>query len=57
MNLSGKFEPTIGASKTRLYKKLGKCELDNIARNSEEWIAKLELLKGDLLNMDLNVDD
>ena len=35
MNISGKFEPTTGASKTRMCKKFAKCELYDITRKTE----------------------
>ena len=39
--LNKKFQPTIGASKTRLRKKFAKCELDDVKRDPEDWITEL----------------
>ena len=57
MKISGKFEPTTGVSKKRPRKKLAKCELYDITRNTEEWIANIELFKGYLRKMDVKIDD
>ena len=55
--LSRKFEPTTGASKTRLRKKFSKYELYEVTRNPEEWITKLELLRGYLQKLDVHIDE
>ena len=57
IKLSRKIEPNTVASKTRLRNKSAKYELDNITRNTKEWITELELLMGDLQKLDVHIDD
>ena len=57
MKISRKFQPTTGASKTRLRKKFSRCELDNVTRNPEECITELELLRGDEQTLYVHLDN
>ena len=57
MKLSGNFKPTTGASKTRLRKKFDNCKIYDVNRNPEEWITDIKLLRGDLQNLYLQIDD
>ena len=47
----------IGAFKKRLWKKFAKCDLDDVTRDPEDCITQLELLRGDLQRMEVNIDD
>ena len=49
--------PTTEESKTRLHKKFAKYELDDVTRNSEEWISEIEILRGDLQNLNIHIED
>ena len=57
MKFSGKFEPTIGIYKTRLRNKFSKCKLYDVTINHKEWITEIEIIRGDLQNMDVKIDD
>ena len=57
MKISRNFESTTGASKTRLHKKFGKCKLDEVTRNPEEWIIEIELIRLYLKNTNVHLDD
>ena len=57
IKLSRQFEPTTGASKTRLHKKFSKLELYDVTRNPKEWITCLELLRGDLQILDVHIGE
>ena len=48
IKISRKFDPITGNSKTRPGKKFAKCKLYDVKRNPEEWITKLELIRGDI---------
>ena len=54
---SRKFEPTTGAPKTILCKKIARYKLDEVTRNPEELITELELLREDLQKMDIYIDN
>ena len=49
--------PTTGDSNTIICKKFTKCELEVVARNPEEWLTELELLRGYLQKCDVHLDD
>ena len=55
--LENKFDPMTGLSQTGLQKKLAKCELYGITRDSEEWITELKVLRGDLRKLGVIIDD
>ena len=57
VKLTTKFYPTTRDYITRLRKKFAERELDNTTKNPKEWIAKLELIRGYLRNMDVYIDD
>ena len=42
---------------TSLQKKISKFELDDVTRDPEDWIAELELLRGDLQKLGFIIDD
>ena len=46
-----------GASKTIICKKFAKSELDDVTREPEDWINKLELLRGNLRKLGVMIDD
>ena len=48
IKISRKIDPTTDVSKTRIRKKLLKSDLDDVTRDPEDWITKLELLRGSL---------
>ena len=51
IKISRKIDPTTEVSKTRIRKKLSKSDLDDVTRDPEDWITKLELLRGSLKKM------
>ena len=53
MKLLRKFDPTTGASKTRLRKKFAKCKIDEIRRKPLQSITEFELIRGDLQKLDI----
>ena len=55
--LNKKFQPMIGASKTIIRRKSAKSVLYDVTRDPEEWISKLELLRGDLRKLGFIIDD
>ena len=55
--LNKKFQPMIGASKTIIRRKSAKSVLYDVTRDPEEWISKLELLRGDLRILGFIIDD
>ena len=55
--LSGKFDPTTGASKTKICDKFANWKLDDVTKKPEEWITELKLLRGDLRKLDIHTDD
>ena len=55
--IPGKFVPNIGASKIRLCKQFAECELDYATINPEKWTTGIELLRGDLKKIDVNIDN
>ena len=57
MKLLRKFEPTTGASNTRLRKNFSKWEINDVKRNPLECITEIELLKGDPQKIDVQIDD
>ena len=57
IKLSRKFEPTKGAYETILRKKFAKSDLDDIKRDPEDWITKLELSRCDLRKLGVIIDD
>ena len=48
---------TTGPSKTRSHNNFAKWELDDITGNTEKWITKLEVLRGDLQTIDVQIDN
>ena len=54
--ISRKYEPTTGVSKTRLRKKFAKYKLDGVTINPKEWITELELFIGGLQKIDVHID-
>ena len=57
IKLSRNFEPTAGASKTKLRKKISKCKLDDVTINPKELINNVKLLRGDSQKIDVHIDD
>ena len=57
VNISRKFEPTTGTSKTKLRKIYAMCKLDDVTRDPKEWITEIELFRVDLQNLDVHIDD
>ena len=57
MKLLGKFKPTTGDSKKILGKKFDKCKIYYVTRKHNEWITKIELLRGDLQKLDIQIDN
>ena len=57
VKLSKKYEPTKGASKTRLDKKFAKWKLDGVTRDSKDWNNKLKLLRLDLRKSNVHIDN
>ena len=54
--LNKKFQTMISASKTILWNKFTKCELDDVTRDPEYWITELELLREDLRKLGVIID-
>ena len=52
IKLSRKFDPTTGASKTMLHKKFSKY----VTIKPKEWITEIEILRGDLRKLDVQID-
>ena len=46
--LNKKIQPMTGAYKTRIRNKFAKSELDDVTRDPEDWINKLELFRDNL---------
>ena len=57
VKISRKIEATTGDSKTNLHNKFAKIELDDVTRDPEDWIAKLELFRGDLRKLGVIIDN
>ena len=57
MKLSGKCDPITGAYNNIPRKKFTNCKIDDATRKSEEWITKLELIRGYPRKMDANTDN
>ena len=53
--LSSKFEPITGVFKKILQKKPSKIGLDYETRNPKDWMTKLELLRGDIQNLNIDI--
>ena len=47
----------IGASKTRLRKKISISNLDVVTRDPKDWITVIELLRGNLRKLGVIIDD
>ena len=54
---SRKFNPTTGAYKKILCKKLFKYKLYGVTKNTKKWITEIELLRGDILKTDIHIGD
>ena len=52
-----KIDPTTGDSKTRIRKKFSKCNLDSITRYPKECLTDIEIIRRDLRNMDVHIDN
>ena len=56
MKLSRIIEPATRDSKTRLRNKPAKCERYGVPRYPKEWITNLKIMRGDLQNIDTQID-
>ena len=57
MKLSIIFYPTTGDFKRIIHKKFSKCGLYDVIISPKEWIAELGLLREDLQNLDVHIDN
>ena len=55
--ISIKFDATTGYYKTRIFNKYTKRKILNVTRDPEYWITELELLRGELRKLNVNIYD